>query len=73
MQRLRFERLLGALAVDLNAESFGAEYMQHYAHRWQWIDGAERSFRTVAERFPIGILTNGFADAQHANLVPQVR
>ena len=68
VQRLRFERLCETLDVDLDADALGEAYMQHYARRWQWMDGAEAAFRTVAERFPVGILTNGFADAQHAKL-----
>lgn len=68
VQRLRFERLLAEFDIDLDAATFGQAYMQHYAQRWQWMAGAERAFHTVAERFPVGILTNGFADAQHAKL-----
>lgn len=68
VQRLRFERLCESLSLDLDAHTLGDAYMQRYARHWQWIDGAETAFRAVAERFPVGVLTNGFADAQHAKL-----
>ncbi|MDX1530555.1 MAG: HAD-IA family hydrolase [Rhodothermales bacterium] len=69
VQRLRFERLLDGLAVNgLAPDALGDHYMRRYAAHWDWIDGAEAAFAAVAERFPVGILTNGFREVQHAKL-----
>ncbi len=69
LQRLRFERLLNALAVEhLDADEFGAHYLDCYARHWTWTPGAEAAFHAVAERFPVGLLTNGFTEVQHAKL-----
>lgn len=68
VQRLRFEGLCEALGLSLDARELGEAYMTRYAERWRWMDGAEAAFRAIAERFPVGLLTNGFAEAQHAKL-----
>lgn len=69
VQRLRFERLLAEFALDgLDAGTLGGHYMARYARHWRWVEGAEAAFRAVAARFPVGLLTNGFADVQHAKL-----
>jgi HAD superfamily hydrolase (TIGR01549 family) len=69
VQRLRFERLHTALDLDgLDAAHLGETYLDRYAAHWGWTDGAEAAFRAIADRFPVGLLTNGFADVQHAKL-----
>jgi HAD superfamily hydrolase (TIGR01549 family) len=68
VQRLRFEALVEAFELALDPVELGEVYLGCYAERWQWIDGAEPAFHTVADRFPVGLLTNGFADIQHAKL-----
>ncbi|MDX1440677.1 MAG: HAD-IA family hydrolase, partial [Rubricoccaceae bacterium] len=69
LKRLRFEHLLTALEIDLgHAHTIGEHYLNRYAHHWSWIDGAEQAFLDIAERFPVGILTNGFAEIQQAKL-----
>lgn len=42
--------------------------MERYAEHWAFIDGAERAFSAIAERFPVGVFTNGFAATQRAKL-----
>ncbi len=69
VQRLRFERLLAALDLDgLDASLFGATYLDRYAAHWDWTAGAEAAFHAIADRYRVGILTNGFAEVQHAKL-----
>lgn len=68
VQRLRFEGLCEALGLGLDARELGEAYMARYARHWRWVDGAEAAFHAIAERFPVGLLTNGFAEAQHAKL-----
>ena len=67
LKRLRSERLLSALgAGGLDPETFSRDYLARYAEHWRWADGALDAYRAVAERFPVGILTNGFSAQQRA-------
>lgn len=69
VQRLRFEHLMEAIAIhSVHPEEFGTHYLERYAHHWSWIDGAEQAFLQIAERLPVGILTNGFKEQQSAKL-----
>lgn len=69
LKRLRFEQLLETLAVDsVAAEHVGAHYIERYTHHWTFVDGARDAFRRLADRFPVGLLTNGFAETQHAKI-----
>lgn len=69
VERLRFERLLADFALEgLEVGTLGRHYMARYARHWRWVEGAEAAFRAVASSFPVGLLTNGFADVQHAKL-----
>ena len=69
LKRLRFERLLHTLNINnASSEEIGTHYLACYANHWRWLDGAERAFHAVADRVPVGILTNGFAEIQHAKL-----
>lgn len=69
LERLRFEQLLTALSVEtMAADVFGEHHLSRYAHHWSWIDGAEDAFRIIADRRPVGILTNGFKESQGAKL-----
>ncbi len=68
VQRLRFERLCDALALDLDPADLGAAYLGRYAAHWRWMPGAEEAFHAVAAHLPVGLLTNGFAEVQRAKL-----
>ncbi|MEM1043158.1 MAG: HAD-IA family hydrolase [Bacteroidota bacterium] len=68
VQRLRFERLCAALDLDLDPAVLGAAYLDRYAAHWRWIPGAEAAFHAIADRYPVGLLTNGFAEQQHGKL-----
>jgi 5'-nucleotidase len=69
VQKRRFLSLVQHLEVTgLDSEELGSFYLECYSRRWCWRPGAEQAFRVIAEIFPLGILTNGFSDLQHAKL-----
>ena len=76
LQRLRFEQTLHALGLhDLQAEALNALYLDCYARHWTFPSDARDAFFTLARHFPVGILTNGFAEIQHAKFdrFPELR
>lgn len=72
LKRLRFEHLLEALAVQgsngVAPAALNTHYLDCYARHWAYIEGAREAFFTLAERFRVGVLTNGFTEIQHAKL-----
>lgn len=65
LQRNRFEQTLEQLDLDGDRyDEVGTFYMQCYRNHWQWMDGAEEVYRKVVQNYPVGILTNGFAETQ---------
>lgn len=65
VQQERFGQLLEAVdASHADASLVGRYYMQRYAAHWELIEGARRAFETTAERQPVGVITNGFAEVQ---------
>ena len=76
LMRLRFERTLQTLEVaGLEAETLNAFYLNHYAQHWSFPEPARTAFHTLADHFPVGILTNGFAEIQQAKFdrFPELR
>lgn len=66
LQRNRFEQTLAQLGLDESRyEEVGEHYMRCYRDHWQWIDGAKEAYEKVYSSYPVGILTNGFAETQH--------
>lgn len=65
LQRNRFEQTLVQLELDKNRyEEIGNHYIQCYSNHWEWMDGAKQAYHQILEDFPVGILTNGFAETQ---------
>lgn len=65
----RFAILFEALAItDLDPLHVSDYYMERYAAYWDYCQDARDVFFAVAERYPVGILTNGFAEIQHAKM-----
>lgn len=64
----RFARLLDAVDADLDARTVARTYMNCYATHWQFVPGARDAFAAVADRYPVGVLTNGFAEVQAQKL-----
>lgn len=76
LKRLRFELLLESLAVHgADVEVLNAHYVDCYARYWTLPDAARQAFIAVADRYPVGILTNGFSEVQEAKLArfPEIR
>ena len=42
--------------------------MQFYQQFWEWIPGALETFQEIMNMYPVGILTNGFAETQRVKL-----
>jgi len=67
LQRLRFDRTFQTLGIDgLEAGALNALYLDCYARHWTLPAAAQQAFEALARRFPVGILTNGFAEVQRA-------
>lgn len=61
----RFARLLEAAgASHAHSGLIGRYYMQQYGEHWQFIPGAREAYERVADAYPVGVLTNGFAEVQ---------
>lgn len=76
LQRLRFQNTLDSLGINtLEAESLNAFYLGCYSRHWVLTDEARVAFHTLADHFPVGILTNGFSEVQHAKFdrFPELR
>lgn len=69
VQQQRFGQLLEAVdAPHADPTLVGRYYMQRYAEHWTFIEGAQDAFEAVAERWPVGVITNGFAEVQEKKL-----
>jgi HAD superfamily hydrolase (TIGR01549 family) len=69
VQNRRFEQLVAEVgAGHANAGLIGRYYMERYAEHWQFVDGARAAYERVADRYPVGVLTNGFAEVQSQKL-----
>lgn len=76
LRQLRFELLLDTLAIEgADAGTLDAHYMDRYARYWTIHEEARAAFHAIADRFPVGVLTNGFFEVQEAKLAqfPEIR
>lgn len=76
LQRLRFEHTLTTLGIDgLEPNHLNTLYLDCYARHWTLPEPARQAFHTLADHYPVGILTNGFAEVQRAkfNRFPELR
>lgn len=65
----RFAVLLEALLItDLEPLNVSDFYMERYAAYWDYCQDARNVFFDIARRYPVGVLTNGFAEIQHAKM-----
>ena len=69
LHRRRFEETFVQLGIraDLYEEA-GKVYMSYYRNHWEWLDGAKAAYHKIAEHFPVGIITNGFAETQQMKI-----
>lgn len=67
-QRLQYSRFYDSMQqIGLQtdrSEEIGTQYMDAYRTHWSWIDGAKEAFLELSNRFPVGIITNGFTETQ---------
>lgn len=69
LQRNRFEQTLEKLDLDSSDYTqIGQYYIACYRNHWQWMEGAEALYQRVVQKYPVGILTNGFAETQRKKL-----
>ncbi|MFK7847276.1 MAG: HAD family hydrolase [Rhodothermales bacterium] len=69
LRRRRFEHLFNELSItDLDPFEIGDYYVERYTNYWDYCEGAYDGFFKIAEQYPVGILTNGFAKTQHKKL-----
>ncbi len=76
LRRRRFEVLLDRLQIaSLDPDEASDHYLACYANHWSYCPGARDAFLAIADVLPTGILTNGFAEQQHAKLnrFPELR
>lgn len=67
LQHLRFILTMSELDIpDSFQDAISAAYMQLYRKSWTWMTGAEEALKQISARTPVGFLTNGFAEVQHA-------
>jgi len=65
----RFEQLLDAIDIStLHPQTVSDYYLRRYATHWRFMPGARDAFVHVADRFPVGVLTNGFTEIQTKKL-----
>ncbi|MFN1834501.1 YjjG family noncanonical pyrimidine nucleotidase [Balneola sp. MJW-20] len=65
LHRRRFEETFRELKINTGLwEQAGKVYMNYYRNHWEWIEGAKEAYERIAEKFPVGIITNGFAETQ---------
>lgn len=65
LQRHRFEDTLAALDLDSSRWKPVADfYINRYEYHWKWVEGAQKGYELLRQKYPIGILTNGFLELQ---------
>ncbi len=65
LHRRRFEETFEELGVDTTLyQEAGQVYMNYYRNHWEWIDGGKEAYEKIASKYPVGIITNGFAETQ---------
>lgn len=69
LQRNRFQQTLDQLNLDSSGyANIGQYYIACYRNYWQWMEGAEALYQRVIQQYPVGIVTNGFAETQRKKL-----
>lgn len=69
LHRRRFEETFRELGLDETIyEEAGKVYMNYYRNHWEWIEGAKEAYDSVARKYEVGIITNGFAETQRMKI-----
>ncbi|MBO6575251.1 MAG: HAD-IA family hydrolase [Rhodothermales bacterium] len=64
----RFALLFENLGLEEDPVLAADRYLEAYADHWVLLDGASEAVSLIAGKWPVGVLTNGFAEAQRAKL-----
>jgi YjjG family noncanonical pyrimidine nucleotidase len=65
----RFSDSMAQLGIrNGHSEEIGARYMEIYRKHWHWIEGAKEALEKVAEKYPVGFITNGFEETQRKKI-----
>lgn len=65
---VRFERLLSALGIELDASSFAAGYLSNLSSRSDLVEGAHEMLEKMHGKLGILIITNGLFEVQRRRL-----
>lgn len=69
LHRRRFQETFRELGVDeAMYDKAGKVYMNYYRNHWEWIEGAKEAYDKVADKYEVGIITNGFAETQRLKI-----
>ncbi len=69
LQKTRFKGSMEKLGLDTsNSEEIGTSYMLQYRKYWNWLDGARDALVSISEKYPVGIITNGFSETQQKKI-----
>lgn len=65
LKYLRFANTFKSLGLNVDqSESVGQTYVNNYRRYWDWVEGAKSVYDALAEKFEVGVLTNGFTETQ---------
>ena len=65
LRRMRFEQTLQRLGIKgLDWREMEQAYLECYQRHWDWISDAREVFITLSNKYPVGIMTNGFTFIQ---------
>lgn len=69
LHRRRFSETFQELGLEKDMhEEAGKVYMNYYRNHWEWIGGAKEAYDLIAEKYQVGIITNGFAETQRLKI-----
>lgn len=69
LHRRRFEETFKDIGIDeMLYEEAGKVYMDFYENHWDWLPGAEEAYQRIAEKYKVGIITNGFSETQRLKI-----
>ena len=65
LQNRRFSGLINSFGVSgVDSDELSATYLSHYPKYWKYCKGADRAFHKLADKYPVGVITNGFESTQ---------
>ncbi len=68
LRHLRFSHIVEHYNLSQSWSELDTLYMERYGHHWREMAGARAAFEAIAQRVPVGVITNGFAATQRQKL-----